>query len=361
MNRKVFCAMIAGCILGVSQMPLEAAQQLSPKERLGKLMYEDVNFSFNQSQSCQTCHHPDAGFADPVNVNDPYNNFVSKGADGSSLGGRNAPTSAYTGFSPTLHYNAAKNEYVGGMFWDGRATGETLGDPLAEQAQGPPLNPVEMNMPNIVAVVEEIRNASYADLFEKVYGKDSLVDDPLSQLDEATVFNQFGDAIAAYERSAEVQKFSSKYDTATLSVKERRGFSLYKEHCSVCHTKQHKISGTNATVDTFTSYRYANIGTPVNPHVPLDEPDLGLGYTIDDPAQDGKFKIPTLRNVAITAPYSHNGYFPTLQSIVEFKNSGLDGVVPEVADNISPLIGNMGMTADEMDDLIAFLMALTDQ
>jgi len=365
MNRKVFCAITAGCFIGISQISLEAAQQLTSKEQLGKFMYEDVNFSYNSSQSCKTCHHPDAGFADPDNASDPDNIVVSTGADGTSVGGRNAPTSAYTGFSPTLHYNAAKEEYVGGMFWDGRATGKILGDPLAEQAQGPPLNPVEMNMPNVAAVVAVIRNADYADLFEQVYGKDSLIDDPDSNLDEATVFNQFGDAIAAYERSKEIQKFSSKYDTGTLSAEEKSGFALYKEHCIACHTKQHKISGTNSTVDIFTSYRYANIGTPANPLVPLDGPDLGLGNTTDDEAQDGKFKIPTLRNVAVTPPYTHNGYFPTLESIIRFKNSGENVVdpndAPEVDYNISPLIGSMGMTDEEINDLIAFLTALTDQ
>jgi cytochrome c peroxidase len=360
MNGKILCAITVGCLLGVSQISLGAAN-LTLKEQLGKLMYEDENFSYNQTQSCKTCHHPTSGFADPTNTDKPYDLVVSTGANGTSVGGRNAPSSAYGGYSPILHYINGKDEYVGGMFWDGRATGKTLGDPLAEQAQGPPLNPDEMNMPNVSAVVGVIRVASYSDLFKKVYGRDSLEDDPTTMIDEATVFNQFGDAIAAYERSSEVQKFSSKYDTGVLTPQERRGFALYKEHCSTCHTKQHKISGTNSTVDIFTSYRYANIGTPINPLVTLAKADLGLGLTIDNPAQNGKFKLPTLRNVEVTPPYTHNGYFPTLKSIIEFKNSGIDGVDPEVADNISPLIGNMGMSDDDINDLVAFLNSLTDQ
>lgn len=113
-------------------------------EILGRHIYKDKDVSFNGTQSCQDCHYPWAGFADKTNLLDPYENVVSTGADGISKGGRNAPTSAYAGFSPPL--DLVNGEWVGGLFWDGRADGSVLGDPLAEQAQGPPLNPVEMAM-----------------------------------------------------------------------------------------------------------------------------------------------------------------------------------------------------------------------
>lgn len=114
----------------------------------------DKDLSWESTQSCATCHHKSAGFADPTNAADPYHTMVSLGDDGVSKGGRNAPTSAYCNFSPVLNKNDA-DQWIGGMFWDGRATGDTLGDPLAEQAQGPPLNEVEMNMPSVEAVVVE--------------------------------------------------------------------------------------------------------------------------------------------------------------------------------------------------------------
>ncbi|TFG36910.1 MAG: cytochrome-c peroxidase, partial [Desulfobacterales bacterium] len=119
---------------------------LTPLEALGELLYFSPLLSMEDSdQSCASCHDPSTGFADPDNHDFPYIYMVSEGADGLSKGGRNALTSAYAGFSPILHRE--KGEYVGSIFWDGRATGYTLGDPLAEQAQGPPLNPVEMNIP----------------------------------------------------------------------------------------------------------------------------------------------------------------------------------------------------------------------
>ena len=116
-------------------------------EQLGKIFYQDKGFSRNETQSCQTCHHHITGYADPTNMRDPEYTVVSLGDDGVSLGGRNAPSSAYCGFSPSLRLQA-DGTYVGGLFWDGLANGadEDLQDPLAKQAQGPPLNPVEMNM-----------------------------------------------------------------------------------------------------------------------------------------------------------------------------------------------------------------------
>ena len=357
MNRIVSCTVLSICCLFIAS--LACAVSLTSKERLGKIMYQDKDFSLNSTQSCQTCHHRSAGFADPTNARDPYVTVVSLGDDGVSLGGRNAPTSAYAGYSPALYWDEAKQSWFGGMFWDGRADGSILGDPLAEQAGGPPLNPVEMNMPDKEAVVEVVRNASYANLFLQVFGPGSLDD-----VDDA--YDNIGRAIAAYERSFEVQQFNSRYDTNDLTSAERNGKKLFQAHCDQCHTISYKPGGAKGSeaVDIFTSYGYANIGLPANDLVPLDEPDLGLGYTIDDPAQNGKFKIPTLRNVGVTAPYGHNGYFATLKSIVDFKNSGKlpePPPPPEVAENISPFIGNMGMTETEVDELVQFLMALTDQ
>jgi cytochrome c peroxidase len=197
------------------------------------------------------------------------------------------------------------------MFWDGRADGTVTGDPLADQAQGPPLNPVEMNMPDAAAVVQAVRDASYASLFYQVYGDGSLDD-------VDTAYKLIATAIAKYERSDEVQKFSSRFDRGELSESELRGKSLFVEKCSVCHI----MDDVEQKGPVFTNYGYANIGIPKNPLLPSDVTDLGLGTTVGDSLQDGKFKIPTLRNVGISAPYGHNGYFPTLKDIVNFKIPG---------------------------------------
>ncbi len=295
---------------------LAAAGPLAPTQQLGKIMFQDKDLSFNSTQACMDCHHHRSGFADPANSADPYVSVVSVGADGVSQGGRNAPTAAYAGESPVLHWDDAAGGYAGGMFWDGRATGIRLGDPLAEQAQGPLLNPVEMNMPDMAAVVQVVREAPYASLFKHVFGADALDDIP-------SAFDYIGRAIASFERSTEVQKFNSRFDHGQLTAKEQRGLGLFKGYCVQCHA----ISPSADAPSLFTSYHYANIGLPANPLLAGQPADLGLGGFLkqdyENPpsligdaayaAQYGKFKIPTLRNAGLTAPYGHNGVFPTLE------------------------------------------------
>ncbi|HAR33431.1 MAG TPA: cytochrome-c peroxidase [Desulfobacter sp.] len=318
-------------------------------EKLGMRLYNDKNMSFNGTQSCRNCHHPFSGFADITNHLDPYTNFVSTGADGVSKGGRNAPSSAYAGFSPILALDEASSEWVGGMFWDGRATGWDLGDPLAEQAQGPPLNPVEMTMPSKDAVIQIIKDSDYVNLWNSVFGTGSLED-------VAAAYDNFGIAIAAYERSTDVTKFTSKFDTAVLSDKEKAGRDLFQTNCASCHSIT-KAFGAPAAL--FTNYKYANIGVPANDGIPSEGADLGLGPIVGDAAQDGKFKIPTLRNIALTAPYSHNGVFPTLMEMLEFLNDR-SVFTPEVEENLSTKVGNLGLTPNQLKEIEAFLMTLTD-
>ena len=328
------------------------ASRLPDLEQLGKEMYQDTDFSLNGTQSCKTCHHHVAGFADPSNSKDPYYTVVSLGDDGVSLGGRNAPTAAYAGYSPILQQDDS-GVYFGGMFWDGRATGWTLEDPLAEQAQGPPLNPVEMNMPSKEAVVQVVRDSIYVNLFFKVFGEESL-----DNIDIA--FDNIARAIAAYERSSEVQKFSSRFDQNRLSDQERSGLILFADNCSKCHS----MANVTEKGPLFTNYTYYNIGVPVNPLLADNAVDLGLGGFFNNQEEDGKFKVPTLRNIALTAPYGHNGYFPTLKDIVIFKSTRDfdDWELPEVPENIyiEDGMGNLGLTESQIDDIVAFLMALTD-
>jgi cytochrome c peroxidase len=350
MMKKV---MIGGIILlFAGTVGVVSAARLTQMEQLGKVMYHDKDFSLNKTQSCQTCHHHITGFADPTNSRDPYYTVVSLGDDGVSVGGRNAPTAAYAGYSPVLQQDA-NGAYIGGMFWDGRATGWTLGDPLAEQAQGPPLNPVEMNMPSEEAVVQAVRDSNYTHLFYMVFGEGSLDD-------VDTAYDNIARAIAAYERSSEVQRFNSRFDQGKLSEQEKNGMALFESNCSKCHS----MTDVTGEGPLFTKYSYENIGVPANPLLANNDVDLGLGGFIGDPAQNGKFKVPTLRNIALTAPYSHNGYFPTLKDIVNFKNTrDVDNwEVPEVSENLNTddNMGNLGLTDAEVDDIVAFLMTLTD-
>lgn len=329
-----------------------SAAKLSQMEQLGKIMFQDKNFSFNATQSCQTCHHHVVGFADPTNSRDPYYTVVSLGADGINVGGRNAPSAAYAGYSPILQQDGTTGLYSGGMFWDGRATGETLHDPLAEQAQGPPLNPVEMNMPSKEAVVQAVRGSNYTHLFYLVFGEGSLYN-------AEQAFDNIAKAIAAYERSKEVQQFSSRFDQGRLSAQEAEGMALFEENCTTCHSMV-DVTGRGPL---FTDYTYHNIGIPVNPLLASNPVDLGLGGFLEDQAQYGKFKVPTLRNIALTAPYGHNGYFPTLKDIVTFKSTRDtdDWDDPEVKDNLDTWnTGSLGLTDLQINDIVAFLMTLTD-
>ena len=352
MKTRVFVSLAVFLFTGVAVMAWAAGGPPSvgnSMERLGMRLYNDKNLSFNGTQSCRNCHHHFAGFADITNYVSPEVNMVSTGADSVSKGGRNAPSAAYAGFSPALEEIDGK--WVGGLFWDGRADGSVLGDPLAEQAQGPPLNPVEMNMPSKEAIIQVIRDSGYVNLWNRVFGAGSLDD-----VDAA--YDNFGRAIAAYERSADVTKFSSKYDTARdqFTAAETRGMELFGEHCATCHSTTAEF---DAPAPLFTNYAYANIGVPNNPAV-LSEADLGLGPVVGDPDQNGKFKVPTLRNIVMSAPYSHNGYFPTLVEMVEFINDN-SGYTPDVNQNLDGRVGDLGLLPDDINDIVAFLATLTDE
>jgi cytochrome c peroxidase len=344
---------------------------LTPKQLLGMFIYMDESLSDPVGQSCMSCHHPKAAFVDPANTADPVSSVVSVGADGVSLGGRNAPTAAYAAFSPAFYWDDGEQMYIGGQFWDGRAA------TLAEQAKGPFLNPVEMNN-TMEGVVRAIRRAPYAWLFLKVFGWRSL-----DNVESA--YNHMADAIAAFESSGRLNRFTSKYDfylagKARLTPKELKGLDLFnnKAGCAACHPST--VGPYHPTHALFTDFSYDNLGIPLNDKIPyefrvkfsVDEPwDYGLGGRSDIRANDpnyadqiGKHKVSTLRNIAKTAPYGHNGFFATLQEIVEFYNTaGISGLwpAPEVDQNVNRTeLGDLGLTADEVDALVAFLHTLSD-
>jgi len=377
-------SLVAGSVLAGQQNNLV---------RLGAYLYKDKSLSLNQNQSCMTCHHPSAGFADPDNRRNPVDFPVSDGSDPNLFGGRNAPGSAYAGFSPIFGWDDSVGGYVGGMFWDGRATGTTLGDPLAEQALGPFLNPVEMAMTK-PAVVAAVSVSNYADLFIRVFPETDFTD-------VERTYDNIGFAIAAFERSKFVTRFTSKFDrfwracrqqgievsgidTSTdltllpadiLTDTQMQGLALFndanKGNCAACHATTDYIDAEGVVYPPlFTDFSYDNLGIPINWRVyELTQgtpPDLGLGARVDinEPAEYGKFKVPTLRNVAKSAPYGHNGYFPTLKEIVNFYNTRdvAGWEPPEVEENVNRTeLGNLGLTRLEEWKLVVFLRALTDQ
>ncbi|WKJ92123.1 cytochrome c peroxidase [Methylomonas montana] len=343
-------------------------------DKLGEKLFFDPDLSKPSGQSCSTCHSPAAGFADP-NKALP----VSRGVLKDRLGSRNAMTTAYTAYTPPLHFDPTvrpafpQGGYVGGLFWDGRSQTGTL----EEQAKQPFLNPLEMHNQDKSDVVRSVRRSSYAHLFRKVFGPQSLND-------VDTAFQHIAEALAAYERSDDMNRFSAKYDyflagLATLTPAEERGRLLFmgKARCSNCHTPKGGPDGR----PLFTSFGFQNLGVPKNPENPYydlppelnpdgaDFVDVGLGAVVNDPLQRGKFKIPTLRNVEVTAPYMHNGVFKTLHEVVMFDNtrdvaSWPPAEVPETVHRNAQLLpgtlGRLGLSAQEVDDIVTFLTTLTD-
>jgi len=149
--------------------PAFVLAQLTPIEELGKKIFFD-KISSPDRMSCADCHAPEVGFTGPI----PGTNLtkaIYPGAIPQRFGNRKPPSAAYATFSPIFHYDDVEGLFIGGNFWDGRATGESLGDPAAEQALGPFLNPVEQNNASKLEVLTQIANSQYAYLWEVVWGE----------------------------------------------------------------------------------------------------------------------------------------------------------------------------------------------
>jgi len=382
----MYCGYVAGLIMKIRLLVLlvlgvsvsscggggtPTVDTVAATQALGKKIFFDTNLSSNSNQSCGSCHDPLKGFADPRVSNAAP---VSEGAETGAFGDRNAPTAAYAFFSPPFTNTATHttddgtvSNYQGGQFLDGRRVD------LTEQAKDPFLNPVEMNNADSAAVVTKVSNSSYADDFIALFGSGAF-----DNVD--TAYNNIASAIAAFEESAEVNRFSSKFDdvqngTATFTASELRGFNLFKgtkAKCANCHT----VPDTGTVL--FTNHRFYNVGTPSNGNNPAviansGFVDNGLGGTTDvvnpgdEAAEVGKFRTPTLRNIALTAPYMHNGVFQTLTQVVEHYDFKLQNTPPEVNNsNIAVEIAFddfavLGLSAGEIADLVSFMETLTDQ
>ena len=352
-----------------------AAQELSPIEQLGKEIFFDTNLSVPAGQACASCHAPETGFTGPSSeVNQQTG--VYPGADPTRYGNRKPPSVAYMSFSPQRDYNKEDETWVGGQFWDGRA------DDLVAQAKGPFLNPLEMNNASAADVVRKVRQSNYRPLFEQVYGEKSL-----EAKSSDAAFDQIARAIAAYESSREVNPFNSKYDAflakrARLTPQEQRGLKLFadKANCTACHP--HEVA-KDGSPPLFTDFTYDNLGAPRNDQNPFYRAavavnpdgsayrDLGIGASVNDESHYGKFKVPTLRNVAkkpypgFVKTYLHNGSFKSLKEVIHFYNKRdqePDQFPPaEVTETVNHKeLGNLGLTDEEEDDLIAFLETLSD-
>lgn len=358
------------------------AAAMSPMAQLGEKIFRDASLSATGHQSCASCH-------DPANAHAPSNHLVVQlGDDGSSVGGRVAPSMRYLIYNQAFRIEADGTP-TGGFFWDGRAAS------LAEQAKGPFLNPKEMNQPDAAAVVRKLSVATYAAEFQALFGADIF-----TRPDDA--FQRVALALQAYQKEdSDFAPFSSKYDAflrgkARLSDAELRGLALFnsasKGNCAACHPS---AMGRDGSFPLFTDFSYDALGVPRNQSAPSTWGDLGLcasaaldGLKLGTTAREalcGKFKVPSLRNVAVRQAYFHNGRFTDLREVITFyvqrdTNPGawyLDGNgavdakfndLPAYAANVNisegpynrPLGGTPALDAAEIEDVLAFLRTLTD-
>jgi len=289
----------------------EGDAEPSTKEQLGEKLFFDPILSKDRTISCASCHKPEFAFADTAQF--------SKGIGG-ALTSRNTPTS--TNLSGRPHF-----------FWDGRAAS------LEEQALGPITSPTEMGLSIDEAAKRLADDKTYAAAFEKIFHAVPAKENILK-------------AIAAFERTLETA--NSPYDRFingeedALSASAKRGRLLFigKGNCNNCH------SGEDFTAD-----RFKNIGLYDN-HLLKDS---GRYNATKDTALIGFFKIPSLRNVGVTAPYMHNGMFKTLKEVVEYYNNP-DSIIHNGGGGRRDLSLNQALhlNEDEINDIVAFLEALTD-
>jgi len=291
------------------------------KIKLGKMLFYEKQLSVNNSQACASCHIQNTGFSDKSQF--------SLGAEGQTGNRHSMPL-----FNLAWHEN--------GFFWDGRAV------TLQEQVLKPIQDPLEMHetLPNVVRKLSS--SSVYKNQFFRAFGDYDITPDKIS-----TALEQFLLTITSYQ---------SKYDLvvqgkATLTESEERGRKLFFTEynpffpeksgadCAHCHTPP-----------LFENGQYANNGLDTDASMK----DLGRFLVTGNPGEKGAFKVPSLRNVAFTAPYMHDGRMNTLEEVIEHYNSGV-----KESSGISPLIRptiakGLRLTAQNKADLIAFLHTLSD-
>jgi cytochrome c peroxidase len=336
--------------LGLPEVPVPPDNpQTEEKIKLGEKLFHDLRFSTTGEVSCSTCHAREKAFTDNLRVSEGINKLT---------GTRNAPTVI----------NAVYNKT---QFWDGREPD------LEGQSKQPPLNPVEMGLADYEPILKVVRSdPEYAAQFKKVFGKtgnDITIDDVAS-------------AIAAFERTiiagdSPFDRYQYGGETDALNASQVRGLQLFtgKGRCVSCHRFEQ-------TTALFTDHRFHNIGVGFKrvrgkeaataaeflkaKHAGADVDitvltrenmsELGRFAVTENGTQVGAFKTPTLRNIAVTQPYMHDGSLETLEDVVTFYNNGgrlqeEDPLSPFLSGGIKPL----DLADDEQADLVNFLKALT--
>ena len=403
--------------------PSAPASSLSAAALLGQKIFSDKALSVSGQQSCASCHVAQYAFtADPAASGPDHGLPVALGGPNMDQPGfRNTPSLMYLSYAPAFFFDSEGNPN-GGFFRDGRAA------TLADQAIDPFTTPFEMANADAAAVIAKLQTRPYIGDFESLYGA-AVLNDPV------TALQRVGAALAAFEtESAQFHPFSSKYDAwlagkAQLTGQEGRGLALFndpaKGNCAACHPS---TSANGITPPLFTDFSYDNLGVPRNTSIPANSDTRAPAYTPSDSDDGihtyydlglcgplrangglnlsglcGQFKVPTLRNIALTAPYFHNGRFATLKEAIGFyvrRDTNPDQFYPALPDgsvtkfddlpavyggqflvnviepgsdagyvgNVNtseipynrPLSGTPALSPDEIDDVISFLCTLTD-
>ncbi len=301
---------------GFPPMDIPADNQMTVQGvALGRKLFYDERLSGDNTQACATCHLASSSFSDP--------DRFSTGIDG-SVGDRNAMAIVNLGWVGNT-----------GFFWDGRAL------TLEEQALGPVTNPIEMNATWPDVLVKLNADEVYRNEFKIAFGVNEI-----DSLDVAKALAQFERTLIS--GNSRFDQFFN--DSLQLTDSEFRGFQLFGSEdadCFHCH-------GTKLTMG------FEN----VNNGLQQTMVDFGVGGVTGNAQDIGKFKAPTLRNIAVSGPYMHDGRFNTLEEVIEFYNSGVNqnspNIAPEMKKNNRPG-GSLHLSPQQKEDLLAFLNALTDQ
>jgi cytochrome c peroxidase len=378
----------------------------------GELVFGDMNLSVNRNQSCQTCHEPTEGFAAPLRSVRTRGSVV-EGSIAGAFGDRKPPSAAYASFSPNF---SGGTKASGGNFWDGRATGDSLGSAIADQALGPFLNPVEQALPHEACVVYRVvsnggrydGDRSYAAVFPgdpvQLDWFVSDIETRCGDLNSAGPFLAAGAdaaavrrayenialALAAFQGSGLVNPFSSRFDLNLRTARQLEGEKLFgsKGKCQQCHDNK-------GDRPLFTDFEFHNLGVPKNPDNPVidfADPgsfDPGLGGFTGNARHMGKFRTPTTRNVGLgeNRTFMHNGALVNLTQVVDFYNTrdvlpvctspevladpnqwgsvefGGAGCwpAPEFGQNLDTKnMGKLGLTTEEVELIVEYLEAMSD-
>ncbi len=356
----------------------------SARASLGRAIFFDTNLSEPPGTSCASCHDPARGFAG----NNGSRLGVALGSRPDHFAKRNTPSVLYLRFVRKFHLHWEEDaplvDAYGGFFWDGRT------DSLVDLAKQPLLNPDEMNGGSARRLAGVMASSAYAADFRREFG--SALDDPDAAL------GALGQAVDAFLSSPEMSPFSSKYDdyvrgTVQLTALEARGLKLFKDSakggCSACHKLNDRSTDPSASL--FTDYGFDAVGVPRNRALPAARDpnyfDLGLceraGAEYEAKTEEfcGRFRTPSLRNVAVRRRFMHNGVFSTLRDVVAFyatrsTNPGrwykskivFDDLPEKYRQNVNvdkaPYNRHQGevppLDESEIDAIVAFLGTLTD-